>query len=588
MKLKLLFFMGILSVLFNTVNGQNTAPVFQVPPSNRLICPGYVAANTQFQVTDANTPAANLVTTASAVGGQNVTFNFTQDPTGILRSIDVTPVGPIVPGIVTVTIQLSDVGAPTPNLSTNAVFTINFNDSTDPVISTTLPLPNIIKNISSGAGCKFTIPDYRSLVSATDDCGGVVITQSPAAGSELSVANNDVVTITITATDDYGNDVSTSFDVTLKDVTNPVFTSSPTDSNVNVNSLDCTFTIPDYVVLSSATDNCGTSTITQSPLLGTVLSNHNTTQLITLTADDGNGNTATSTFTITLKDVTDPVFTSTPADANVNLDADCEFSIPDYVVLASATDNCGTPTITQSPAAGSIVSGHNTTQLITLTVDDTNGNTATSTFTITLKDVTDPTITTVSDFDVDINSTNCDFTIPDYTGLVTTFDNCGAVTVTQSPASGTLSGHNTTQIITLTADDGNGNTATSTFTITLKDVTKPTITPSGDEEVSNDPGQCGALVTVSATATDNCTSPISPMGVRSDALDLSAAYPVGITTITWNVSDDNGNSAIPTTQTVTVTDDQAPVFASAFPDLTVNNDPGFCSYATNQLPVPSV
>ena len=588
MKLKLLFFIGILSVLFNTVKGQNSAPSFQVAPSNRVVCPGYVAANTQFQVTDANTPAALLVTTASAVGGQNVTFNFSQDPTGILRSIDVIPVGPIVPGIVTVTIQLSDVGVPFPNLSTPAVFTVSFVDTTDPVISTTLPLPNITENISAGAGCKFTVPDYTSLISATDDCGGVVITQSPAPGAELSVVHNDVVTITITATDDYGNDVSTSFDITLKDVTNPDI-STVTDFDVNINAADCDFTIPDYTSLVTTSDNCGTVTVTQSPLLGTVLSNHNTTQLITLTADDGNGNTNDTTFTITLKDVTNPVFTSSPTDNNVNVDAlDCTFTIPDYVALASATDNCGTATITQSPTVGSIVSGHNTTQLITLTADDGNGNTTDATFTITLKDVTNPTISAVSDFDVNINVANCDFTIPDYAYLVTTSDNCGTVTVSQSPVIGTvLSNHNTTQLITLTADDGNGNTTDETFTITLKDVTLPIITTNGDFDVDNDPGQCGALVVVSATATDNCTSPIAPTGVRDDLAALNAAYPVGTTTITWSVSDSAGNPAT-TTQTVTVSDVENPVFASLFPDLTVNNDPGLCSYATSQLPVPNV
>jgi gliding motility-associated-like protein len=837
MKLKLLFFIGILSVLFNTMNGQNTAPVFQVPPLNRTDCPGYTAANIQYQVTDANTPASLLVVTASAVGAQAVNFNYTQDPTGILRAVDVIPVGPIIPGVVTVTLTLSDVGLPLPNLSTTAVFTVNFEDITDPIISTILPLPNIVENISATAGCKFTVPDYTSLISATDYCGGVIITQSPAAGTELTVAHNDPVTITITATDDYGNDVSTSFDVTVTDVTDPTITSAPlvdidesidgscnftipdytslltatdncgavtvtqtppiatilsahgttqlitltaddgngndvsatftitlkdvtdptitsvadfdefhdaldcdfsipdytslvtasdacgvvsvsqspatgtlsghnatqlitltaddsngntatttftitvkdvtdptisavSDFDVDINVTDCDFTIPDYTGLVTTFDNCGIVTVTQSPI-GTILSNHNTPQLITLTANDGNGNTSDSTFTITLKDVTDPIITSAPlVDIDESIDGSCNFTIPDYTSLLTATDNCGAVTVTQTPPIATILSahgttqlitltaddgngndvsatftitlkdvtdptitsvadfdefhdaldcdfsipdytslvtasdacgvvsvsqspatgtlsGHNATQLITLTADDSNGNTATTTFTITVKDVTDPTISAVSDFDVDINVTDCDFTIPDYTGLVTTFDNCGIVTVTQSPIGTILSNHNTPQLITLTANDGNGNTSDSTFTITLKDVTLPTITTNGDFNEDNDPGQCGALVTVSATASDNCTSPIAPNGVRDDLAALNAPYPVGTTTITWSVSDANGNSAS-STQTVTVNDVEDPVFASLFPDLTVNNDPGLCSYDTSQLPVPSV
>ncbi|MEZ4932199.1 MAG: hypothetical protein R2788_08790 [Saprospiraceae bacterium] len=49
--------------------------------------------------------------------------------------------------------------------------------------------------------------------------------------------------------------------------------------------------------------------------------------------------------------------------------------------------------------------------------------------------------------------------------------------MTQSPLATTpLSGHNDAETVTLTADDGNGNTADCSFTVTLKDVTAPTIT----------------------------------------------------------------------------------------------------------------
>jgi hypothetical protein len=90
---------------------------------------------------------------------------------------------------------------------------------------------------------------------------------------------------------------------------------------------------------------------------------------------------------------------------------------------------------------------------------------------------------------------------------------------------------------------------------------KPVITTNGNQTVGNDAGLCTALVTVSATATDN-VSVGEPTGVRSDGLTLDAPYPVGTTTtITWNVTDVNGNAAVPVTQTVTVTN-AAPVITS--------------------------
>lgn len=583
--------MGVLSVLCNTMNGQNTAPVFQVPPLSRVECPGYQAANIEFEVNDTNTLATLLVVTATASTGpgiQEVDISFAPIDDGIERAITITPRpgSPVLQSVVTITVRVSDVGVPLPNLFSEVTFTVTFVDVTDPIISTTLPLPNIVENISATAGCKFTVPDYTGLITATDYCGGVTITQSPVAGTELSVAHNDLVTITLTATDDYGNDVSTSFDVTLKDITNPTI-STPADKNEDVSSVDCSFTIPDYTSLATTSDNCGTVTKTQSPAIGTVISGHNTTQLITFTADDGNGNTATSSFTITLKDVTNPTISSV-SNFNENLSTtDCTFTIPDYTSLATASDNCGTATKTQSPAIGTVISGHNTTQLITLTADDGNGNKATSTFTITLKDVTNPTISSVANFNVDINATDCNFSIPDYTSLAIASDNCGTATITQSPASGTLSNHNTTQVITLTVNDGNGNSVSTAFTITLKDVTDPTITTNGDFNVDNDPGQCGAFVVVSATASDNCTSPITATGVRDDLAILSAIYPVGTTIITWTATDAALN-VFTTTQTIIVNDVEAPTFASSFPDLVRNNDPFKCTYETSQLPVPAV
>jgi hypothetical protein len=50
---------------------------------------------------------------------------------------------------------------------------------------------------------------------------------------------------------------------------------------------------------------------------------------------------------------------------------------------------------------------------------------------------------------------------------------------------------------------------------------------------------------------------VSVEGVRSDAADLSAPFPVGVTKITWTALDVSGNSAV-ATQSVTVRDVEAP------------------------------
>ena len=178
-------------------------------------------------------------------------------------------------------------------------------------------------------------------------------------------------------------------------------------------------------------------------------------------------------------------------------------------------------------------------------------------------------------------------TDPDKCSAVTTYNitpgNLPGITyqftgVTTGNGTGTGSGSVFNQGITnVTIKLPNGCPDICTFTVTVNDNVKPVITSNGNKTVNNDKDVCGAAVTVSATATDNC-SVGTPTGVRSDGLALTEVYPVGTTTITWNVTDANGIAALPVTQTVTVTDNQKPVITSN-DNQTVNNDKDVCGAA---------
>ncbi len=70
-----------------------------------------------------------------------------------------------------------------------------------------------------------------------------------------------------------------------------------------------------------------------------------------------------------LSDNTDPTITSTHNDQNLDADANCEASLPDYTADVTSTDNCdATLDATQNPTAGTTISG--TTNTITLTVNE--------------------------------------------------------------------------------------------------------------------------------------------------------------------------------------------------------------------------
>jgi uncharacterized repeat protein (TIGR01451 family) len=195
--------------------------------------------------------------------------------------------------------------------------------------------------------------------------------------------------------------------------------------------------------------------------------------------------------------------------------------------------------------------------------------------TFTVNDVTPPTITaTNTSASADAN---CQAPVPDYATLGIVVDNCACassdtsqicdsrndITINQSPAAGTMVGLGP-HTITLTANDGSsnnggaGNTATFTVTFTVNDTTAPVISCPSNQTVNTAPGTCSAaVVTGTATATDNCDSTPTITGTRSDSQPLVALYPKGTTTITWRATDDAGNYS-ECTQTITVVDNVAP------------------------------
>ncbi|MAK35139.1 MAG: hypothetical protein CMC15_03055 [Flavobacteriaceae bacterium] len=116
---------------------------------------------------------------------------------------------------------------------------------------------------------------------------------------------------------------------------------------------------------------------------------------------------------------------------------------------------------------------------------------------------------------------------------------------------------------TFVVTDGAGNTATCSFDVTINDTEAPMITCPGDIMVNNDPGDCAAIVSFMATATDNCSAMVTY------SQDPGTSFPVGTTTVTATATDPAGNTASCTFD-VTVTDNEPPVAVCM--DLTVQLD----------------
>jgi len=225
---------------------------------------------------------------------------------------------------------------------------------------------------------------------------------------------------------------------------------------------------------------------------------------VTLTVTDINGLTNNCTFTVTKVDNTAPSITC-PATQTLVLGSSCTASLPNYTSLASTADNCGVQGVTQSPAAGTTVSGAGN-MTVTLTVTDVNGLINTCTFTVSKVDNTAPSITCPATQTLVLGS-SCTASLPNYTSLASTADNCGVQSVTQSPAAGTPVSGAGNMTMTLTVTDINGLTNSCTFTVVRADQTPPTVSCFNQTVVFNGQSSITLNPVELADAFDNCSTP---------------------------------------------------------------------------------
>lgn len=186
-----------------------------------------------------------------------------------------------------------------------------------------------------------------------------------------------------------------------------------------------------------------------------------TTGTWTCTVTDLNGCVKATTVTLTSSDVTPP--TAVCQNFTAFLNASGTATITAANINNGSSDNCGAVTLSASQTVFTCANvGPNN---VTLTVTDGSGNTATCIAVVTVVDNLAPSVSCPGN-QTEVASANCDFILPNYTGLASGTDNCsGSITYTQSPVAGTTI--TADQLVTITGTDANGNTQTCSFNVLL-------------------------------------------------------------------------------------------------------------------------
>ncbi|HLB25293.1 MAG TPA: HYR domain-containing protein, partial [Nitrospirota bacterium] len=262
------------------------------------------------------------------------------------------------------------------------------------------------------------------------------------------------------------------------------------------------------------------------------------TYTLALTVDDGKGGTATDTVVV---DVTDTTAPSADAGPDVTFEA-TERAGAAYVLPADASDACCLAAVAVSPELAMYPLG---TTSVTVTASDCFGNQAEDTADVTVRDTTAPLIAAPADLAVEAEGPR---TMPGL-GAAEASDIFPFTVTNDAPEDGFGVG---TATVAWTALDENGNSATDTQAVTVRDTTAPELSVPPDAEFE------ATAVETPLSESDYGTATASDLvGVQEVKSDAPATFRLGRTVIAWTAVDTSGNvSSGP--QAITVVDTTPP------------------------------
>jgi len=410
----------------------------------------------------------------------------------------------------------------------SALVNFNIGDTTVPVITLTGDATVTIE-----VGTTYTDAGATAIDNYDGDITSSIVTVNP-----VDTAVVGVYTVTYNVTDANGNAAAeVTRTVTVVDTTVPVITllgENPVTIEVGDTYTDLGATASD-----TYDGDITSSIVTVNPVDTDVVGQYT----VTYNVSDANSNAAVEVNrTVNVVDTTIPIITLT-GDATVTIEVGTTYTDLGATAIDTYDGDITSSIVTVNPVDTDVVGQYT----VTYNVSDANSNAAVEVNrTVNVVDTTIPIITLSGDATVDIE-------------VGSTYTDEGAT------ASDTYDGDITSSIVTVSTvntaivgvysvsynvTDANGNEAAEVIrTINVLDTTVPVITLTGDATVTIEVGT--TYTDAGATAIDNYDGDITSSIVTVNPVDTAV---VGVYTVTYNVTDANGNSAATVTRIVTVED----------------------------------
>ncbi|KKD52728.1 MULTISPECIES: S-layer homology domain-containing protein [Paenibacillus] len=576
--------------------------------------PGVTTRFTDVALSTADEPKKiNLANSFTDTDGDTLTYTAESSATNVATvsvngsQLTLTPVSA---GTTKVTVTANDSKGGTINGQFNVTITPVIPEAVNHAPTVETSISNVTTGVADGIKTVsladvFADEDSDALTfTATSTNAGVATVAVNGSDLKITPVNAGTTTITVTADDGNGGTVDTQFNVTIMPVIPEAVNHAPTVetsiSNVTTGVADGIKTVSltdvfadedsDVLTFTATTTDTGVATVAVNGSDLKITPVNAGTATITVTADDGNGGTVDTQFNVTITPVIPEAVNHAPtvetsisnvttgvADGikTVSLAGVFADEDSDALTFTATSTNVGVATVAVNGSDLKITPVNAGTATITVTADDGNGGTVDTQFNVTITPVIPEAVNHAPTVETSISNVTTGFadgiktvslagvfadedsdvltytaTTTD-TGVVTVAVNGGDLKITPVNAG--------TATITVTANDGNGGTVDTNFTLTVTPppaVNHAPVVQSAINDISTEAGAMDTTIGLASTfadedldlltySADSSNPGVATVSVTGDQLSIT---PLALGSATVTVTADDGKGG--TVQTI--------------------------------------